>query len=202
MEEHRCGECGKNFGSLETLHEHQEMEHGDSVEENNEGAPEIFEHLMFSREQLIGAVLGFILAGFFITGINYVQAAEIDFNERMESDFREPLSKTYKDMTTPEIEITVVNCENCSYSRFRKETDELMKANYREVDYESDEGQRLIEKYDLYYVPGFIFDKEVEKTENFTRIESMLVEFDDAYVLPDKGFETAQRVSEGKSLDR
>jgi hypothetical protein len=202
MEEHRCEECGKNFGSRETLHEHQELEHEDALEEKNEEDPEIFEHLMFNREQLIGAFLGFVLAGFFITGINYVQAAEIDFNERMDSDFKEPISKTYKDMTTPEVEITVVTCDNCSYSRFKEETDEIMKADYREVDYGSEEGQMLIKKYDLYYVPGFIFDKKVEKTENFTRIESTLVEFDDAYVLPDRGIETAQRVSEGKSLDR
>lgn len=97
--------------------------------------------------------------------------------------------------------ITVVSCENCSYSKFRETTGELFPTEYREVGYRSEEGQRLIQKYELNYIPGFIFDREVRDAENFTRIRSVLVEFDDAYVLPDRGIEAAQRVSDGIQLN-
>ncbi|MFT4867572.1 MAG: hypothetical protein ACI9LV_000173 [Candidatus Nanohaloarchaea archaeon] len=176
-EEYRCSECGKIFGSGDTLLKHWDLEHG-GIEQKNELAEFGIPETSLDRESAAGFAIGFLLTAALIGGFVYMQSQE------------------------PAVDITVVTCENCSYGEFRNTTGELFKVNYHEVDYRSEEGQRLVEKYDLYYVPGFIFDREVENRENFTRIESVVVEFDDAYVLPDKGVTAAQRVSEGRSLDR
>ncbi|MFT4892686.1 MAG: hypothetical protein ACI8Z7_000468 [Candidatus Nanohaloarchaea archaeon] len=176
MEEHRCSECGKIFSEEELLERHIELEHGGNAgkEAVDKGR---FSISGISRENVFGLILGVVLAVVLIAGFNYVNADK-------------------------PVEVTVVTCGNCSYSEFRDSTGELFDVEYREVNYSSSEGQRLIEKYDLYYVPGFIFEKEVEDRENFTRIKSVVVEFDESYVLPDKGVTAAQRVSDGKSLDR
>lgn len=174
-EEYQCSECGKVFSSEELLEKHSEMEHGHPAiyEVKEFELPEIH----FNRSQLTGFLLGFLLAFGLIGGYTVI--------DNMEST----------------VGITVVTCDNCSYSKFRQTTDQLMKTEYREVDYQSEEGQKLIQKYNLNYVPGFIFDKKLENAENFTEIKSVVVEFDDAYVLPDKGVEAAQRQSEGMSLE-
>lgn len=173
-----CPECGKVFSSEEYLDKHIEVDHGGEIlevpDESFEFKPDIEE---IDRKFLIGLATGLIVVLALIAGYSYMESMD-------------------------RVEITVVTCESCDYSSFRQTTDELFNTNYREVDYQSEEGQQLIEKYDLFYVPGFIFEKEVENRENFTRIRAVLVEFEDAYVLPDKGNEAAQRMSEGISLDR
>lgn len=100
-----------------------------------------------------------------------------------------------------EVPITVITCEECNYEDFKKATDRMFNTNYREVNYKSEEGQELIQKYNLKYVPAFAFDKKVENAKAFERTKSSLVKFEDAYVIPDEGRKVAQRLSEGKSLD-
>lgn len=101
------------------------------------------------------------------------------------------------------VPITVVTCDSCDYERFRNATDRMLKTEYSEVDYQSTKGQELIQKHNLKYVPGFVFDREqLEKAENFTSIRSTLAESEDAYIIPDEGIEVAQRLSEGEYLNR
>ncbi|MBC5792581.1 MAG: hypothetical protein H8Z69_00935 [Nanohaloarchaea archaeon] len=98
------------------------------------------------------------------------------------------------------VPVTVVTCDNCSYGKFQNATDRMFNADYNEVNYESEKGQELTQKYELNYVPAFIFDRKVENAEAFNRVKPTLVEFEDAYVIPDAGVKVAQRLSEGISL--
>lgn len=100
------------------------------------------------------------------------------------------------------VPITIVTCDSCEYERFTNATDRMIKAEYREVDYQSPEGQELIQEYNLKYIPGFIFERgPLEKAENFTSMRTTLAESDGAYLLPDEGIEAAQRLSKGQYLD-
>lgn len=100
------------------------------------------------------------------------------------------------------VPVTVVTCDNCSYGKFQNATDRMFNTEYREVDYNSEEGQNLIEKYNINYVPAFIFDRKVEDAEALNRVEPTLVKFEDAYVIPDAGVKVAQRLSNGISLNQ
>ncbi len=99
------------------------------------------------------------------------------------------------------VEVTVVTCDNCSYQKFRDTTDRIFNAEYEEVDYRSDRGKELIQRYNLQYVPGFIFSKDIRESSNFTYVQSSLVEFEDAYVLSDEDNRAAQRFSQGRQLN-
>jgi glutaredoxin len=179
----KCPDCGKVFGEKVTLKEHVEMEHSNgsvtaakkSIIENISGFEKYF-NVSFG----LGLILGIILTSAAFSGYMYWDSLD-------------------QRTTVP---VTVVNCDTCDYNRFKDATDRMFKTSYREVDYRSEEGQELIQKYNLKYVPGFIFDREqLEKAENFTAVKPTLVESEDAYVIPDEGEKVAQRLSSGMYLN-
>lgn len=175
MEELQCEDCGKVFTTKRTLQKHTKLEHGHEPEFSRK---DVVLSDVLSREKILkGAVVGFLLAAVLIAG--FVAFQELDSGSE------------------DTVEITVVTCENCSYQQFRNTTGSIFEVTYREVPYDSVESQELIRKYDIGYVPAFIFDKEIQNRKNFTRINSTLKEFDDAYVLPDDRMPAAQRVSSG-----
>lgn len=175
-----CPECSRNFGSEGLLREHEEMEHGSftGMEEGFElEFPDFGKHL--NRSFALGLLVGLLVASAGFSGYLYWDSL----------DHR------------PEVPITVVTCDNCSYDRFQTATDRVFNTRYSEVDYRSQEGQELIGKYNIKYVPAFIFNKKVEDLEGFKRVKHVLVEFEDAYVIPDRGNRVAQRLSSGKELE-
>ncbi len=174
---YECPECGKVFGEEETLEEHIRLEHEETAGDGLE-TPKLGRYLDSSF--LTGMVFGILLASAAFSSYMYWDSM----------DHR------------TEVPITVVTCDTCEWESFRESTDRMFRTDYREVDYSSEEGQKIVEKYNLKYVPGFVFDKEkLRESGNFTVVEPSLVEFEDAYVIPDEGVRTAQRLSEGKSLD-
>ncbi len=187
---HECPECGKKFGTREILEEHSRLEHGSSsildlVPEKGVDLEDFRSQVSRLRPDSFssfgyGFLVGLLVALLAFGGFSYYQSL---------------------DPGVP-VEVTVVTCDNCSYERFRTATDRLFNTRYTEVDYRSERGQELIERYNLKYVPGFIFEPEVEEAENFTRVKSVLVRFEDAYVLPDEGNKAAQRLSSGIVLER
>jgi len=101
------------------------------------------------------------------------------------------------------VPVSVVTCNSCDYEKFRDATNRMVKTEYNEIDYQSEKGRELIQKHNLKYIPGFLFNaKQLQKAENFSSIEPTLVKSDNAYVIPDEGIEVAQRLSDGKYLDR
>lgn len=177
----KCSECDKVFGEKETLEEHSRLEHGEKpvVEKTRIPVPNLGKYLNISFG--LGLLIGVLLSSAAFSGYLYWDSL----------DHR------------TQVPVTVVTCEECEWNRFQESTDRMFRTSYREVDYQSEEGQKLIEEHNLKYIPGFIFDKEkLEQTGNFTAVEPALVEFEDAYVIPDEGVETAQRLSEGKLLNR
>ena len=184
-ERFKCPECGKIFGQEETFREHADIEHEGiiSVDEARETVRTRFSKI---RDEIdlsfgLGLLIGILMTSAAFSG--YIYWDSMDHRTS--------------------VPITVVTCDNCEYDRFKSATDRMFKTNYKEVDYKSEEGQRLIERYNLKYVPGFIFDRvQLEKAENFTSVRSTLVQSEEAYIIPDEGVEVAQRLSKGITLNR
>jgi len=181
-ERYQCPICDRYFGSEDAFRKHARIEHDEeAVETSSNFELELGEKLKSFLNLSFGAglLLGLILSGTAFAGYSYWDSLD----HRME------------------VPITVVTCDNCSYEGFRTATDRMFNAEYREVNYQSEEGQQLINKYDINYIPAFIFDRKVEEAEQFFKVEPVLVEYDDAFVVPDRGNLVAQRVSEGKELE-
>lgn len=186
-EHYRCPRCDKHFGSEETFREHARIEHPEAeISQEKEESIDIELKSILARIKsylnlsfAAGLILGLVISGAAFSGYTYWNSLD----HRME------------------VPVTVVTCDNCSYESFRSSTDRMFNADYREVDYQSDEGQQLINKYELGYVPAFIFDKKVSEAEQFYKVKPVLFEYDDAYLVPDRGNLVAQRVSEGKTIE-
>ncbi len=188
-EKFECPQCGNILGSEDLLKEHVKLEHGSSShQENTREKSQVFDklsHLRNFRPESRKSFTAGLVVGMLVTGIAF-------------SGFLYWSSLDHR-VTVP---VTVVTCDNCSYDEFQDATDRMFKARYQEVDYQSEEGQQLIEKYDISYVPAFIFDKKIERAEYFEKVESALVKFEDAYLIPHKRARTAQRLSEGRALEQ
>lgn len=171
-----CSECGENFTSELYLKEHFKAEHpGKEFKPAKEKALEL---PGFEKNFRNGVLTGFLAAAVLVLAFQGFQA--YNYNP---------------------VEVTVVTCDNCSYERFKGATDRYFETEYREVNWNSSRGQELVEKYDINYVPGFVFERDVEEAENFTRVRNALVEFEDAYVMSDQRNEAAQRFSKGFDLN-
>lgn len=171
----RCEECGKIFTNRRTLQKHAKLDHDHEVEFSRTDVE--LSDLFSGKKLLKGAAIGFLLTAVLIAGFVALQELDSDSEEA--------------------VEITVLTCENCSYQQFQNTTGAIFDVKYRELPYNSTEGEELIQRYDIGYIPAFIFDTEVEDRANFTRINSTLKNFDHAYVLPDGRMPAAQRVSSG-----
>ncbi len=185
-ERYQCPLCEKYFGSEETFSEHARIEHDTEAVDMEEDDPLLdVNGLMakirynFNRSFLLGLVLGLVVSGAAFSGYTYWESLD----HRVE------------------VPVTVVTCDDCSYGEFQNATDRLFNAEYRQVDYQSSEGQELVEKYDLQYIPAFIFDPQVKEAEDFYKVEPVMIEYEDAYVILDRGNLVAQRLSEGIELE-
>lgn len=182
MSVHRCRECGEKHESLEELEEHHSLHHPGKEFVGPDSKKTAFMKAAERAADLTPYrfVTGFLVG--FLVCLTVLNLPGILASQQ-------------------KVDFTVVTCENCSYDRFRTVSGELFEARFTEVDHRSSRGIRLIEKYNLNYVPGFIIEKEVENHENFSQIRGSVVEFEDAYVLSDRGNEVAQRFSSGRSVE-
>jgi hypothetical protein len=184
-EHFQCSECGKVFGSEQTLRDHAKIEHGSrsivDLSQNEVKTGDILKRVKpyFNMSFLLGFLTGMLVAAAAFYGYVYLDSGN-------------------SDATVP---VTVVTCDNCSWDRFKGATSRMFNADYREIDYQSEQAEEMIQKYDINYIPAFIFSKEIEEADNFTRIRNVLIEFDDAYVIPDQGIQTARYFSKGITLE-
>lgn len=172
----RCGECGETFTSEEYLEEHYHVEHPGKTPSTDSGRD--FGLPSFEKNFRNGVLTGLLAAAALIVAFQGYQA--YSYNP---------------------VEVTVVTCDNCSYERFKGATERYFDVTYEEVDWDSNEGEEMIQRYNVNYIPAFIFEKDVEERKNFTRVRNALVEFEDAYVMSDQRNEAAQRFSKGFNLN-
>jgi len=84
-------------------------------------------------------------------------------------------------------ELTIVNtrdCFNCDISRVLS----LLKGffpglNVKNLDYESEQGEQLINKLQVGVLPAYIFDTNLENTVNFENIKVAFTEVNDGYIM-------------------
>ncbi|WEL19443.1 hypothetical protein [Candidatus Nanohalococcus occultus] len=171
-----CPECGENFSSETYLKEHFKVEHPGKHYRQLAGRK--FSLPRLEKSFSTGILTGLMIAAGLVIAFQGYQAYSYD-----------------------PVEVTVVTCDNCSYERFKGATERYFDVSYSEVNYDSERGRALSERYELNYVPGFIFGKDIEDKKNFTRVRNALVEFEDAYVMSDTRNEAAQRFSKGISLN-
>jgi len=101
--------------------------------------------------------------------------------------FVDRTGKTWVASNDPIVDLTVVNDENCEECKTDSAIIGLKSAVPtvlpREVSVNSDEGKQLLANSGSKVVPVFIFGKSIEKAEVFPKIQNLLTQKDNSYIL-------------------
>lgn len=75
------------------------------------------------------------------------------------------------------------DCDDLTYAKSALEQ-QITDGKYTFVDYNTEEGKALYEKYNLSYLPALLFSKGFENTEIYAKVESSLMDVGDYYYVP------------------
>lgn len=130
----------------------------------------------------------------FQRNINFIFKKAFQPEQQKAEDFGpsiyEKNGKTYVVYDYPLISVKAIYDPNCKrpecsletyFSQIKSYISPLVK--FTEIEYLSREGENLTEKYNLNLLPVFIFDTNIEKTENFENSKRNLEKVQDKYIL-------------------
>ncbi|MBW3003895.1 hypothetical protein KY337_04990 [Candidatus Woesearchaeota archaeon] len=86
-----------------------------------------------------------------------------------------------------DLTFTVLNdntCEECDPTRIVQTTEQLFPGiKIVEVDFNTKEGKALYEKYELKYLPAYLFTDNVAEHESYAQVQAALINVDDVYMI-------------------
>jgi len=101
--------------------------------------------------------------------------------------FVDRAGKTWVSSSDPVVDLTIVNDESCEECKTDSAVVGLKSALPtvvpREISANGDEGKKLLASSGSKVIPVFIFGKSIEKTEVFPKIQNLLTQKDDTYLL-------------------
>jgi len=132
---------------------------------------------------LIGLFVGslFVDMGQLVKGSGY-SAKNLNKSEIFEAD-----GKTWVAYSDPAVPVTVISddkCQQCDVSDalvWLKRV--LPTVSTQKVNFDSDQGKKLISQFGIKSLPAFVFDSSLEKTELFSQAQAVFDKKDNSYVL-------------------
>ncbi|MBW3015758.1 hypothetical protein KY330_05015 [Candidatus Woesearchaeota archaeon] len=89
--------------------------------------------------------------------------------------------------TETDLTFTILNdpeCEDCDTTRVTQVTEELFPGiKVVEVDFSTEDGKELYDKYNVQYLPAYFFTSNVDKETAYEQVSGALVKLDDAYMI-------------------
>jgi protein-disulfide isomerase len=141
-------------------------------------------------KNLISAII--LISGLFV-GSLFVDISQLftgggfSLKNLSKTEIFESNGKTWVAYNDPMVNVQVITddqCEKCDPAELlvwlRRVAPTI---SAQKVDYASDEGNSLIEKFDIKNLPAFIFSQSVDKTEFFAQAETLFVLKDNQYEL-------------------
>lgn len=158
---------------------------------------------------LVGVFLGVMIAGSF--GIDFFKDKRKVDTSKISSDIYEDNGKTWVAFVDPIINVEVIsdkNCDKCDYKELLK----ILKINLaqtlkvNEVEFNSEEGKKLISSFGIKSIPAFVFDSNITKTENYNkdeRIKQVFIKKENKYYLDSAkvGFQAGKYLDSLKASD-
>lgn len=158
---------------------------------------------------LIGVFLGVMIAGSF--GIDFFKDKRKIDTSKISSDIYEDNGKTWVAFADPIINVEAIsdkNCEKCNY----EETIKILKINLaqtikvNEVEFDSEEGKKLISSFSIKSIPAFVFDSNITKAENYNkdeRVKQIFIKKENKYYLDSAkvGFQAGKYLDSLKAGD-
>ncbi len=130
---------------------------------------------------LIGVFLGVMMAGSF--GVDFFKDKRKVETAKISGDIYENGGKTWVAFDDPIVGVDVIsdkNCDSCKYENTLK----ILKSNLtqtlkiNELEFNSEEGKKLIGSFNIKSIPAFIFDSKIKETGNYEKAKQAFVEKD------------------------
>lgn len=133
-------------------------------------------------------LLGLLAGSIFVDVTDLIRGEGISQKRLSGKDiFVDRTGKTWVSSNDPIVDLTIVNDENCQECNTDNAIVGLKSALPtvvpRTVSVNSDEGKKLLASSQSKVIPVFIFGKNIEKSEVFAKIQNLLTQKDDTYLL-------------------
>lgn len=132
-------------------------------------------------------LVGLLAGSVFVDVAQMVKGEGISKKVLDGKDAVEYAGKTWVAYNDPIVDLTIVNDETCETCKTESAVLGLKAAIPtvvpREISVNSDEGKALLAKAQSKTIPVFVFGKAIEKTDVFSKIQNMLTQKDDMYLL-------------------
>ncbi len=151
------------------------------------------ENQMNDNKKMKNLISALILVGGLFLGSIFVDVAQMIKGEGFSSknlgkgDVFEADGKTWVAFSEPAVSVKVIgdeNCESCDPGEvlvwLRRVAPTI---SAQKIPYDSEEGQALIQKYSLKFVPAFIFSDAIEKTEFYSQAQVLFDKRDENLIL-------------------
>lgn len=195
------------------------MEEEKKIDELEETQESINEEMPLDPEEqkdkkiknLISAVI--LLAGLFV-GSLFVDIVQLvrggGFSERAltSTDVFSSAGKTWVAYSEPIVKVQVLTDDTCAECKPDEVLVGLKQAlptmSNEKVDVNSTQGKKLAEQYNIKTIPAFIFSKEIEKTDLFTKAEPFLDKQGDGYAIKsaEAGFPVGKYIAAPKVSEK
>lgn len=168
-------------------------------------SPSPFTEMSPNKQRKLISLVGFLALGLFVIvlylfnptfqkNIQFISQQLFGTEAPSKADFGptiyEKNGKTYVVYDYPLIVVKAISDPNCKRPECDLETYKNQINNFitplidfQPVDFESSEGKKLIDEYNLNLLPAFIFDANIEKTQNFETSKRNLEKINDSYIL-------------------
>ncbi|EKE19591.1 MAG: hypothetical protein ACD_8C00134G0003 [uncultured bacterium] len=175
------------------------------TEEEKEVEPETEEEKKDKKiKNLVSAVIllaGLFVGSLFVDGIQMVRGGGFSQRALKTVDVFALNGRTWVAYDEPLVKLQVISddsCEACKPDEVLVGLKGVLPTMLNEkIDYNSEQGQKLIAQFGIKTLPAFIFSKEIEKTELFVKAESFLSKQGDSYAIKsaEAGFPVGKYVS-------
>lgn len=136
---------------------------------------------------LVILLAGLFLGSLFVDLSQLIKGGGISQKILNNKDVFQLDGRTWVAYSDPIVDVTIINddeCEECNIDEalvwFRKIVPTML-AN--KIDYNSKEGEAMIEEFGIKYLPVFVFGKEIEDTEFYAQAQPLFTQKGERYVL-------------------
>jgi len=141
-------------------------------------------------KNLISAIIllvGLFAGSLFVDFSQLIKGGGISQKVLNDKDVFQLDGKTWVAYTDPMIELSVINddeCEECNVDELMLSLRKIMPTILtNKIDYNSPEGEKMIEEMGITTLPALVFSKEVEDSDIFDQVQAAFLEKNDKYIL-------------------
>jgi len=177
----------KHDKKKETKEEEKNWEEMDETDESTSDEKTSKNKTLQNYLAAIILLLGLLAGSVFVDVAQLVRGEGISLKRLEGKDLFSYAGRTWVAYNSPAVNLTIVNDETCETCKADSAVLGLKTAIPtvvpREISINSEEGKALVKKSEAKTIPVFAFDKTIEKSEVFDKIQNVLTQKGDFYLL-------------------